>query len=148
MGMTNDQILQQAEQAVQDAILYISGPWNMAVDSTMQCVNTQPGQSTSMQTPQAYGVKAVYDNMTLTLTTFIHQVEFAVNTGEYKLPFIFHIFSLFDIFSSSIRLSLFEIRMSLFDSVWMLKYCLCNFYLFVVWLIFLSSLRLIISYCY
>ena len=80
-GLTDDQILQEAETAVRDGKQYLSNTWQQQVDAVMQCVNSQPGQSTSSPTADAMHVQQVYGNMTLTLNSFANELDRAVQAG-------------------------------------------------------------------
>lgn len=82
-GLTDDQILQEAETAVRDGKQYLSNTWQQQVDAVMQCVNSQPGQSSSSPTADAMHVQQVYGNMTLILDSFANELDRAVQAGMY-----------------------------------------------------------------
>ena len=82
-GLSDDQILQEAETAVRDGKQYLSNTWQQQVDAVMQCVNSKSGQSAISPTADAMHVQHVYSNMTLVLNRFADQLDRAVQAGMY-----------------------------------------------------------------
>lgn len=82
-GLSDDQILQEAETAVRDGKQYLSNTWQQQVDAVMQCVNSKSGQSAISPTADAMHVQHLYSNMTLVLNRFADQLDRAVQAGMY-----------------------------------------------------------------
>ena len=87
-GLNDDQILNIAEQAVNDGLNYITGQFPLDVDSVMACVNSQPGQSPSVPTHDAMRVKQAYDNVTAILNQFANDMMQAIQTGKFLILLI------------------------------------------------------------
>jgi hypothetical protein len=84
-GMSDQDILLRVENVVQSALNYMATNWTMAVDTVMNCVNAEPGQSSITPTPEATHVRHMYDRMGHNLTHYIHQIQFAVFSGKFVL---------------------------------------------------------------
>jgi hypothetical protein len=80
--MSDQNILLRAENIVQRAMNYMAANWTMAVDTVMNCVNAEPGQSSITPTPEALHVRHMYNMMGANITQYITKMYIGVTNGE------------------------------------------------------------------
>jgi hypothetical protein len=83
--MSDQNILLRAENIVQRAMNYMAANWTMAVDTVMNCVNAEPGQSSITPTPEALRVRHMYNMMGAKITQYITEMHIAVMNGKCEI---------------------------------------------------------------
>ena len=91
-GLTDAQIMAQAENAVRDGKNFLNTTWPTKVDDVMQCVRTTSGANVAFPatlSPEEQIVKDTYKQMTDDIKRFADQMEMAIQYGIHIFMFKF-----------------------------------------------------------